>query len=76
MVKINNPTKQTVFAMCDRNGSFEELMLLKNSQIIEDRELSEEDEEDGIGEWGLNYIKYKNRYGEEDEGPYLEKIEI
>ncbi len=60
----------------DRNGSFEELMLLKNSQIIEDRELSEEDEEDGIGEWGLNYIKYKNRYGEEDEGPYLEKIEI
>ncbi len=76
MIKLINILKEirvikkgkVVYAMCTKDGSFEELVLLNNNQIIDD---SEEDEWDGT-----NICKFRDEQGKEDMFYYIDKIEI
>lgn len=76
-IKVNAPSnKKVVYALCDGDGSFEELILLIGNQIIrDDEEVSAEDEEEMGADSGLNIVRYN--LGDEDEYDfYLSKIEV
>jgi len=76
-IKVNVPSnKKVVYALCDNDGLFEELLLLLPNQIIrDDEEVTEENEEEIGADLGLNIVRYN--LGDEDEYDfYLSKIEV
>lgn len=79
MTKIHNPLKKTVYALCEHNGMFTELLLIHPQDIISDNyEVPDSGEIPGerfSGEPGSFVLKYKEK-GKIHLTFYLEKIEV